>query len=726
MNPQNNPLDLDSLLDRVVLDDPSPEAEADLLRRIHGATPGEQPAEGGMPGVIFSLFALAAVALLSVVLLNVYNRTVTEATEGDASGHFLNPDDFRQKVRCAGVFTEHVIFEDSVTGEQKIYTVGQSLHGYTISAIQGERVTLTGVDDPSDTFTVKLSAGQGGDVAAGVFDWFSIQGALADGEGKSVAGWVCAYDEQNQWIAGAQAKVDGRYAIKSRRRVAYLQAATADYSVLSKRVGSWAADAREDFTLVDDRFRIHGRVTQSGRGVPHAEVIAWHGPRQRVTVARADQEGNFEFKTNRMVFSMKAAIGLQMVVREGPWQADATVDLSMDRIFVVTGTATLDGAAMVTGSLIAYNDNNEAVASGFIQGGQGKFSLSSGMPFASIVLSFRPVGALQEEGGEGAMCAYVLSGFWGQDAAGVAFDMVSSEFRTLKGVVTDETGLPERTTVVAIRRFGDGREYNLASATSDGRGRYFIKTNAEVSVLAAFAAERWNRIDGPWTRDDTVDFRIGAHLAPQRLLDLNRALNDEAKRFDAWTNLRDLIDRFGDVKAGELSAVALLRDIEASFGSWLSQQAAMNDRMTEDVMRMARDITEKQSLLDVALAEEYVAALKQIGSSAPGQMLRDEAMTSATHLETALNNRPLIGFSFNYESEGEGVVVGAVTPGTAAERGGLKSGDRILRIDGTPISSQQEVLVELTGRKPGDRMAIEVEREGEGVVTVYVTLGLRF
>jgi len=66
-----------------------------------------------------------------------------------------------------------------------------------------------------------------------------------------------------------------------------------------------------------------------------------------------------------------------------------------------------------------------------------------------------------------------------------------------------------------------------------------------------------------------------------------------------------------------------------------------------------------------------------------------------------------------YSEEG-GVRVIDVPPGSAAEQGGLKVGDRIATIEGTSVTSlsYQEVVEQLRGRS-GSNVELEVSRDGE-------------
>jgi putative serine protease PepD len=71
-----------------------------------------------------------------------------------------------------------------------------------------------------------------------------------------------------------------------------------------------------------------------------------------------------------------------------------------------------------------------------------------------------------------------------------------------------------------------------------------------------------------------------------------------------------------------------------------------------------------------------------------------------------------------------GASIVEVRPGTPAEEAGLEAGDRVVSIDGEPIDSPEELTGLIGSRKPGDRLELEVERDGE-TRTVTVTLGER-
>ena len=69
-----------------------------------------------------------------------------------------------------------------------------------------------------------------------------------------------------------------------------------------------------------------------------------------------------------------------------------------------------------------------------------------------------------------------------------------------------------------------------------------------------------------------------------------------------------------------------------------------------------------------------------------------------------------------------GAVVMSVIAGTGAFKAGLKQGDVIVGVNGTPITSAQDITSVLSGLRPGDTITLQVVR-GTKHFTVHVTLG---
>lgn len=71
-----------------------------------------------------------------------------------------------------------------------------------------------------------------------------------------------------------------------------------------------------------------------------------------------------------------------------------------------------------------------------------------------------------------------------------------------------------------------------------------------------------------------------------------------------------------------------------------------------------------------------------------------------------------------------GAFVAEVTADSPAARAGIKARDVIIRVEGTAVSSPQQVVDAVSKHKPGDTMLVTVSRPGDGTDTdITVTLG---
>jgi serine protease Do len=61
----------------------------------------------------------------------------------------------------------------------------------------------------------------------------------------------------------------------------------------------------------------------------------------------------------------------------------------------------------------------------------------------------------------------------------------------------------------------------------------------------------------------------------------------------------------------------------------------------------------------------------------------------------------------------EGAIVSDVTPGSAADKAGLQTGDVILSFEGRPVSDTNAFRNEIAGTKPGSTVTLQVRRDGK-------------
>ncbi len=67
-----------------------------------------------------------------------------------------------------------------------------------------------------------------------------------------------------------------------------------------------------------------------------------------------------------------------------------------------------------------------------------------------------------------------------------------------------------------------------------------------------------------------------------------------------------------------------------------------------------------------------------------------------------------------------GINVTDVTAGSAAERAGLQIGDRVVKLDGAPVTAIEELAGLVQTRFPGDEVDIELVRDGETIIVTAV------
>jgi putative serine protease PepD len=87
--------------------------------------------------------------------------------------------------------------------------------------------------------------------------------------------------------------------------------------------------------------------------------------------------------------------------------------------------------------------------------------------------------------------------------------------------------------------------------------------------------------------------------------------------------------------------------------------------------------------------------------------------------------RPYLGVETAADpSHPNGATVASVVPGGPADKGGIQTGDVITKVDGKPVRDPADVASAIVGANPGDKVSVEVERNGltEGL---DVTLGTR-
>ena len=110
-----------------------------------------------------------------------------------------------------------------------------------------------------------------------------------------------------------------------------------------------------------------------------------------------------------------------------------------------------------------------------------------------------------------------------------------------------------------------------------------------------------------------------------------------------------------------------------------------------------------------------------VGFAVPANMVRQVVprLSSGRTVQ-----RAYLGVTTRDYQNGPGAYLLSLAPGAPAAAGGLQVGDVIVGIDGETVTVPQDISIAIEDRKPGDTVAIEVQRAGAREV-VQVTLGNR-
>ncbi len=104
----------------------------------------------------------------------------------------------------------------------------------------------------------------------------------------------------------------------------------------------------------------------------------------------------------------------------------------------------------------------------------------------------------------------------------------------------------------------------------------------------------------------------------------------------------------------------------------------------------------------------------------------DEARSIAEEIiQTGRVTHPAIGVEAATVTDGSsrvGARISAVAPGSSAERAGLRSGDVLVAVEGTPVTSVDELIVAIREHKVGEKIKITYLRDGSDRRTTTATL----
>jgi hypothetical protein len=239
------------------------------------------------------------------------------------------------------------------------------------------------------------------------------------------------------------------------------------------------------------------------------------------------------------------------------------------------------------------------------------------------------------------------------------------------------------------------------------------------AVLAA--AYTWLEEDLPRRRREAKE-RPGLTVSPdevlidrdraERLLETARAEMYQPDRvYRGAAMLVGLLSRWSDTDAGDKARV-LLKEV--------SDDPVRRQRVAEQSAAEERRLlgVRAKALENFGRVREARDAWQLLAKSQPDQPAGIRAANEVKRLDALLSASPFLGVHF----EGQTTIVKAVVRCGPADRAGVRPGDRILTMGGAVTSSVAEAHRALQTHKPGDKLAIEVQRDDKKL-TLNVEIG---
>jgi M6 family metalloprotease-like protein len=126
-----------------------------------------------------------------------------------------------------------------------------------------------------------------------------------------------------------------------------------------------------------------------------------------------------------------------------------------------------------------------------------------------------------------------------------------------------------------------------------------------------------------------------------------------------------------------------------------------------------QEVRDEAGLRDLVHARDPGEKLKLALLREGKELELDVALGAVSRPLRAPERRGLLGVQVGEPGDAEGTPITRLTPGLPAEKAGLKIGDRIVSVDGAPLTAASRLTETLALRGPGDEVVLAVARRGK-------------
>ena len=170
----------------------------------------------------------------------------------------------------------------------------------------------------------------------------------------------------------------------------------------------------------------------------------------------------------------------------------------------------------------------------------------------------------------------------------------------------------------------------------------------------------------------------------------------------------------GIVSATRKSELGILRQ-EGAYENFIQTDASINRGNSGGALLDAKG---RLIGINTAIISQTGANIG-IGLAIPVNMVR-RALTD--YMEEGKIRRGFLGVSLQKDANDNGPIVGSVVNGSAAEKAGFLTGDKIIKVGEKLVQSVNQARVAISQTVPGSKIPVEVFRDGN-YITLYVILG---
>jgi M6 family metalloprotease-like protein len=125
-----------------------------------------------------------------------------------------------------------------------------------------------------------------------------------------------------------------------------------------------------------------------------------------------------------------------------------------------------------------------------------------------------------------------------------------------------------------------------------------------------------------------------------------------------------------------------------------------------------QELSDVDVLRDLVHARDPGETTKVAVRRADLELEADVVLGAVSRPLKAPEQRAMLGLTVGEPGDVEGTPITRVTQGLPAEKAGLKVGDRLLSVDGAPMTSASRLTETLSSRAPGDEVLLSVARQG--------------